>query len=492
MGTSDGQPLPEGIFSLLDTDLYKLTMQCCVLKYFPDVAVTYNFKNRTPLMKFTRAAVNWLQQQVDRLGNIKLSKDELAFLQKKCPYLNPAYLHFLSTFRLYPARQVRLLFHPENDTGSDSDIGSLDVHTEGLWVETILYEIPLLALISEAYFRFCDTDWTHEGQIDRARDKGLKLLEAGCIFSEFGSRRRRDYHTHDLVIQGLLQARTQAEKQGWTGKLSGTSNVHFAMKYDLEPVGTVAHEWFMGVGAITNDYEHANEVGLQYWIATFGEGVLGIALTDTFGTPDFLKAFAKPIPEYTIAVAGAAATTSSAAETDAGTTDLLGNTAPPPVHAPISGARKTQPRYADVFTGVRQDSGDPENFIGMMRRFYDEQGIKERKMIVFSDSLNVELCLRYKAASEAQGFLPTFGVGTFLTNDFTRRATGQKSVPLNIVIKIASAAGRPAVKISDNIGKNTGDEQTVADVKRRLGYTEKTWAAGDEATRWGADKDSAA
>ena len=147
------------------------------------------------------------------------------------------------------------------------------VHTQGLWVDTILYEIPLLALISEAYFKFCDRDWTYAGQVEKARRKGAQLLENGCIFSEFGSRRRRDYHTQDLVLQGLRQAQDDATHNGWKGKLSGTSNVHFAMKHGLLPVGTVAHEWFMGVAAITNDYENANEIALRYWVATFGEGV---------------------------------------------------------------------------------------------------------------------------------------------------------------------------------------------------------------------------
>ena len=103
--------------------------------------------------------------------------------------------------------------------------------------------------------------------------------------------------------------------------------------------------------------------------------------------------------------------------------------------------------YAQVFTGVRQDSGDPENFVKMMRKFYDEQGIHDKKVIVFSDSLNIERCFEYKKVAEEAGFQPTFGVGTFLTNDFVQLQTGKKSVPMNIVIKLSSADGRPAVKI---------------------------------------------
>ncbi|KAF2198288.1 nicotinate phosphoribosyltransferase [Delitschia confertaspora ATCC 74209] len=455
MANTDSSALPEGIFSLLDTDLYKLTMQCCVLKFFPDVSVTYSFTNRTPDKKLTRAAFQWLSTQVDKLGDVSVSSDELHFLKNTCTYLTDQYLQFLSTFRLKPSKQLKLIFNPINDTGKDSDVGDFSIHTEGLWVDTILYEIPLLALISEAYFKFCDTDWDYSGQLENAYQKGSTLLKEGCVFSEFGTRRRRDYHTQNIVIEGLKKAQHNASQEGWSGKLTGTSNVHLAMKHGLFPVGTVAHEWFMGVAAITNDYEHANELGLKYWTATFGEGVLGIALTDTFGTPAFLQAFKQQIS------------------------------------SPDDGKTSCQ-TYAQVFAGVRQDSGDPLDFIKMMREFYDQQGINDKKTIVFSDSLNLDLCFKYKAAAEAEGFQPTFGVGTFFTNDFVGKSTGKKSIPLNIVIKIASANGRPAVKISDNIGKNTGDKMTVEEVKHRLGYKEKIWAGGNEATRWGTSDQPAA
>ncbi|KAF2271245.1 nicotinate phosphoribosyltransferase [Westerdykella ornata] len=460
MASNRSAVLPEGIFSLLDTDLYKLTMQCCILRFFPSVPVTYGFTNRTPEKKLTRAAFKWLEAQVAKFGDISLSADELRFLQSNCPYLNSDYLRFLSEFRLQPSKQLKLVFTPDHDLGQDSDVGAFFIHTEGLWVDTILYEIPLLALISEAYFKFCDTDWSHEGQVNKAYQKGATLLQEGCMFSEFGTRRRRDYHTQDLVLQGLRRAQDEADANGWPGRLTGTSNVHFAMKHQLTPIGTVAHEWFMGVAAITNDYEHANEIALDYWTATFGEGVLSIALTDTFGTPAFLQAFKKTIP--------------SRASTG----------------MPVEGGpaeQQSATTFAQVFSGVRQDSGDPLDFIKMMREFYVEQGIREKKTIVFSDSLNVDLCLKYKSAAEAQGFQPTFGVGTFFTNDFVQQSTGNKSIPLNIVIKLSSAGGRAAVKISDNMGKNTGDQATVEEVKKRLGYKEKLWAGGDESTRWGTE-----
>jgi nicotinate phosphoribosyltransferase len=354
---------------------------------------------------------------------------------------------------------------------------------KGTWSDTILYEIPILALTSEAYFRFIDTDWNYEGQEEKAFEKGLRLLEAGCTTSEFGTRRRRDYHTQALVFRGLVKASKEAAAKGFPGKLTGTSNVHLAMRFGIPPVGTVAHEWFMGIAAITNDYTKATEEALRHWVSSFGPN-LTIALTDTFGTQEFLRAFSLPIRPV-----------------DGGFS--------PEVFQKADGSMKT---YAEMFAGVRQDSGDPAEYVKLLRDYYDAQGIKDKKTLVFSDSLNIDSCLEYLAISQKYGFQPSFGVGTFLTNDFTHLTTGTKSVPLNIVIKLSSAAGRPAVKIrlvyvppqrniadlvpitneisySDNSGKNTGDKETVQKVKQQIGYVEREWKDGDETARWGKEED---
>ena len=248
-------------------------------------------------MRLTRAAFRWLQNQIDsefcqvgeckfkmltrcyilELGNISLSTEELHYLETTCTYLNPPYLYFLKDFRFRPRQHVVTSFDTVEDTRNDKDVGDVHLEIKGTWVDTILYEIPLLALTSEAYFRFCDTDWTHRKQEENAHSKGAQLLQHGCLFSEFGTRRRRDYHTQDLVLQGLIRAADEGKRQGWRGTLNGTSNVHFAMKYGILPVGTVAHEWFMGIAAITDDYENANETGLRYWVGCFGEGVSSTA-----------------------------------------------------------------------------------------------------------------------------------------------------------------------------------------------------------------------
>lgn len=387
-------------------------------------------------------------------------------MQSTCTYLNQPYLDFLKDFRLDPRNQIIATFTPVTDTGKDSDIGEVDLQIKGLWKDTILYEIPLLALTSEAYFRFMDTDWDYEGQEEKAYDKGMRLLEAGCIVSEFGTRRRRDYHTQALVFRGLVKAKKEGEKRGLKGTISGTSNVHLAMRFGIPPIGTVAHEWFMGVAAISGNYKEATEDALKYWIGCYGEGVLGIALTDTFGTPVFLEAFKKRVSdiaptESTLEITTNGSSTSSTA---------------------------TAKTFASVFNGVRQDSGDPAEFIKSMASFYTSLSIPvSSKTIVFSDSLNIDLCIHYKSLCDAAGLKPTFGVGTFFTNDFVHKSKGTKSTPLNIVIKLSSANCNEAVKISDNLGKNTGDPETVRRVKEQLGYVEVGWEGVDEETRWGIE-----
>lgn len=257
-----------------------------------------------------------------------------------------------------------------------------------------------------------DKDWTYDGQEEKAYEKGMRLLEAGCIVSEFGTRRRRDYHTQALVFRGLVKAKKEGEKRGLQGKISGTSNVHLAWRFGIPPIGTVAHEWFMGVAAITNDYENATETALSYWVGCFGEGVLGIALTDTFGTPVFLRAFRKEIPQLTTAQGGSAATTSAATSSTVDST----STTKPTLEFAVDGEKKSTSRktYAQVFSGVRQDSGDPANFVKVMKEFYDAEGITDTKNVVFSDSLNIDLCIQYKKVAEEHGLAPTFGVGTFV------------------------------------------------------------------------------
>lgn len=139
-------------------------------------------------------------------------------------------------YRFKPKEQVKLSF--------DQETGDLQLEVVGTWLETILYEVPLLALISESYFRFVDTDWTYEGQIEQAAQKTRTLLEHGCGFAEFGTRRRRDFKTQDMVVRAMCDAfseckeRYENEGKVLQGAFTGTSNLYLAMKYQLYAVGT--------------------------------------------------------------------------------------------------------------------------------------------------------------------------------------------------------------------------------------------------------------
>lgn len=412
------------ITSFLDTDLYKLLMHAAIHKHFREVPVVYAYTNRTPQMQLNRDAVLWIMRQVALLGELRFSQDEIAYLKKELPQLPQEYLDYLTDFSLDPSSQVIV-------EGTLTDFG---IRIAGSWALTILYEIPILAIVSEAYFRFVDTDWSLDGQPALARKKCLQLLANGCSFMEFGTRRRRSLETQEIVVRALKDCVDSVSPEEGKRCL-GTSNVMLARQYGMRPMGTVAHEWYMGIAAITNDYSGANVKAMDCWLDTFGPKYAGLALTDTFGTDAFLRGFVKP--------------------------------------------------YTDHYSGVRQDSGDPVAYASKVGRYYREHGYEPGlKSVCFSDSLNIEKCIELKAAAEDQGLVPSFGIGTFFTNDFVLISTGKKLEPLNIVIKLCEVAGRPAVKISDVLGKNMGDKATVERVKQELGYLEKSWAEGDETHRW--------
>lgn len=171
------------------------------------------------------------------MATLSLTREEKTYISQLA-FFDAAYVDYLANFCYKPAEQVKLDFDPHT--------GNLDLEVSGLWQETILYEVPLLALISESYFRFVDRDWSYDGQRDKATEKATRLLNAGCVFSEFGTRRRRDFKTHDMVVSSLTQEYQVYQKEAEQrtdnaikGAFTGTSNVHLAMKYKVTPIGTV-------------------------------------------------------------------------------------------------------------------------------------------------------------------------------------------------------------------------------------------------------------
>lgn len=382
--------------SLLDNDFYKFTMQCGVVQLFPKTKARYTFINRGK-HEFPEGFDKALRTAVDAMAELKLTKDEKAFLVKNCPYLSPLYLDFLEGYRYDPS-EVHIA-QEDND---------LKVTVEGHWYRTILWEVPLLAIISELYYQLMNaTAWTDAQVIANTREKELLYKELGVVFAEFGTRRRHSYHVHDIVMRTLLE--------GYGSTFMGSSNVHFAMKYKVKPIGTHAHEWFM-FHAAEYSYKMANALSLEHWVDVY-RGDLGVALSDTYTTDVFFKQFDK--------------------------------------------------KFSKLFDGVRHDSGDPIVFAEKTIAHYKKMGIDPlSKYIIFSDGLNPK---KVQAITEAcKGKIGiSFGIGTDLTNDVGLR-------PMNIVMKLTEVLTSddewvPTVKLSDEPNKHTGDPKMIALAKGILG-----------------------
>jgi nicotinate phosphoribosyltransferase len=371
------------IKSILDNDLYKFTMQSAVLKYRQHVPVTYKFINRRKEGRFTTQFLKALQYEIDCMSDLRATKEEIEWMKIRCPYLGDQFIEFLRNYR-YDSQQVICTI---ND-------GELELTIQGSWETAILWEVPLMAIISELYFRLIDTHWEfNEG--DQSRKAGAKLNALSkCLFADFGTRRRRSYATQDLFCSHALQE----------NNCVGSSNVHFAHKYNSKPIGTMAHEWIMGI-SVLEGLRHANRHALKIWSKCF-DGDLGIALTDTYSTDAFWPDF--------------------------------------------------DGYLARLFDGVRHDSADPIEFGMKAIEHYRMLGIDPTtKTIVFSDGLDAN-----QAAELEQNFRgkirTSFGIGTHFTNDF-----GETSKPLNMVIKLWDCNNVPVVKLSDVPGKVIGDNDAV-------------------------------
>ena len=381
--------------SILDNDFYKFTMQQGVVRLFPGASARYQFINRGK-HSFPDGFAESLRQAVDEMASLQLTKHEKQFLQTNCPYLDPVYLDFLEGYRYNP-EEVHIMQQDDQ----------LTVYVEGLWYRTILWEVPLMSLICELFYKLNQlTRITDDEVVYRTREKIEKYRNLNITVADFGTRRRHSYKVHRLVLQSL--------SQHGSGSFIGTSNVHMAMLHQTKPIGTHAHEWFM-YHAAHYGFKMANAIGLENWVKVF-RGDLGIALSDTYTTEVFFRQFDK--------------------------------------------------MFSKLFDGVRHDSGDPIDFADQVIAHYRSLGIDPAtKTIIFSDGLNyekvapiVEHCRNKIGMS--------FGIGTSLTND-----AGPPPMNIVIKMteaKPRDGEWTEVIKLSDEHGKYTGTEQMITLAKTIL------------------------
>lgn len=386
--------------SLLDNDLYKFAMQGAVWQCYPETVATYEFFNRDPGRRFNEGFLRDLRRAVFALEGLALTGEELRWMSA-LNLFDANYLGWLKGFSFST---------DEVQTALDTE-GNLSVRVHGPWVRTILWEVPLMTLISGIYFETMEKDWDRDlsRYVKVAREKGVRLSQAGCRFSDFGTRRRRSPEVQAMALEAFLDL-PRCLEGGIESGYVGTSNVHFSRLYHTRPVGTVAHEWTMAHAGLFG-IEEANRQALCRWIEVY-EGDYLIALTDTFTTRLFLESF------------------------DA--------------------------ELARAYAGVRHDSGDPFVFVERILEHYKKNGIDPRsKTLVFSDGLNVDRAIaieRYIGSRVAAAY----GIGTNFTNDF------EGSPSLNFVIKMTEIEGEPVAKISDDHGKMTGHGQTLTQVEATI------------------------
>lgn len=380
------------IESLLDTDLYKLTMMQGVLHQFPWAEVEYAFKCRTPGVDLRPIAAE-LSEEVDALCGLRFTRDELDYL-RALRFIKEDFVQFLR------------LFHLQRDfVRIDAEGEALAVTIRGPWLHTILFEVPLLAIVNELHFRHGTPRPDLEAGKDKLREKLDKVRAARAdgvpfLFSDFGTRRRFSRDWHDELV-GIL-------KREVPECLSGTSNVLFAKKHALTPIGTMAHEWIMAAQALGPRLVNSQKYALEHWAQEY-RGDLGIALSDTVGFDAFLQDF-----------------------------DMY---------------------FAKLFDGCRHDSGDPFEWGDRLVEHYRKLRIDPAtKRAVFSDGLSFGKAIGI--ARYFQGRILTFfGIGTNLTNDIAGK-------PVQIVMKLTRCCGSPVAKISDSPGKQMcADESYLAYLK---------------------------
>ena len=384
------------IKSILNIDLYKITQQQAVLELYPNANVTYRFKNRGK-HRFNKEFIKALEHQADwHLVELRSQYEDIHYLSKTCPYLKPAYLEYLRNYRFKPNELTKIELDKDNN---------LELEISGPWHSTILWETILMSIISELYFKICDTEWNNDlnDVAEKAYKKAEKLLDNEVVFADFGTRRRRSYDIHETVVRGLHAAGLVYGANNKKNTFVGTSNVYLARMLNVKPIGTIAHEAIQGI-SVLEGLRHANRFAMEKWIEVYGTS-LGIMLTDTYTTDSFLKDFNR--------------------------------------------------KFAMLFDGTRNDSGNCFTYTDKLVAHYKKLNIDPMsKTIIFSDSLDVDKAIEIKNYCEGK-IKCSFGIGTHFSNDFSN------SPALNIIIKLWSINNIPVVKLSDDPGKENGEQDAI-------------------------------
>lgn len=381
-----------------DDDLYKFTMCCAVIENYPRTMVKYKFTDRDKTV-YPQGFAKLVEEQIAMLENLRITDEEVEFMRRKCGYIPAWFMRYLKGFR-YNRRWAKVEQDPE---------GHLHIEFEGNWSDTILLEVKVLAIVSELYYMATDeaSKLDYESYYSQSYEKARRLIAGGCHYSDMGTRRRASFEAQDTVVRAMKDCQ---DKMSAPGRFVGTSNVYFAMKYDLTPIGTMAHEF---IGAIAGMYGPlmANHIAMSIWSRTY-RGALGTFLYDTYGWRIFSLNFSED--------------------------------------------------FANMFKGLRIDSGDNYEQLDMIIEKYKSLNIDPAtKQIVFSNALDVDRAIELQkyAADKCQ---PSFGIGTHFTNHFP----GVK--PMNIVIKLVAVKITESwpfysqtCKLSEDHGKYTGDTDTV-------------------------------
>lgn len=381
-----------------DDDLYKFTMCCAVIMNFPRTQVRYRFNDRNRTV-YPPGFADELRRQIRMLESVVITDEEIAFMRRRCTYIPAWFYSYLKGFR-YDSRWVTV--------GQDAE-GHLDIVFEGSWSDTIFLEVKVLAIVSELYYIMTGEDRTfdYDAYYARTYAKARRMIEAGCSFSDFGTRRRASFCAQDTAIRAMRDCR---DAMSGPGQFVGTSNVYFAMKYDLVPVGTMAHELICAIAGMYGP-QMANYLAMKTWANTY-RGALGTFLYDTYGWRIFSLNFSED--------------------------------------------------YANMFKGLRVDSGDNFAELDLITAKYRSLNIDPRtKQIVFSNGLDVDSAIAVQRYAQDK-CIPSFGIGTHFTNDFD----GVR--PMNIVVKLIAVKITESwpfycdtCKLSEDAGKYSGDKATV-------------------------------